>query len=73
MDGPVAPAVLIIRTWREAGSDDSFRAQIRVATDVSSGTSSTINVADRDRVLAIVRAFLHGDEPTNGRPQEGRP
>jgi hypothetical protein len=56
--GPVS--LLMIRTWTEADADRPFRAQIRIATDVSSGTASTVNVADTDSVIEIVRAFLAG-------------
>ena len=60
MDQPDPPALLIIRTWREDGSAQSFRAQIRIAADNSSGSASTINVAYPERVLDVVRAFLDG-------------
>jgi hypothetical protein len=63
-------ALLMIRTWEEDGSDPSFRAQIRVATDLSSGFASTINVTDHDRVVEIVRAFL--DSSTPPRPDAAR-
>ena len=63
MDDRVRPSLLILRTWREDGSDRSFRAQIRVAMDVSSGSSSTVHVADPDAVLKAVRAFLQGEGP----------
>ena len=63
MDRPDAPALLIIRTWREDGTDRSFRAQIRMTADTSSGSTTTVNVADPDRVVDVVRAFLNG-EPT---------
>jgi hypothetical protein len=63
MDDPGKSSLVIIRTWREDGSDRSFRAQIRVAMDVSSGSSSTVHVADPDAVLEAVRAFLQGEGP----------
>ena len=59
------PSLLIVRTWREDGADRPFRAQIRIAMDVSSGSTETVTVADPDRALAIVRAFLTG-EPVPG-------
>ncbi|HSL10704.1 MAG TPA: hypothetical protein VLA82_05265 [Actinomycetota bacterium] len=71
MDDRVRPSVLIIRTWREDGSDRSFRAQIRVATDVSSGSSSTVHVADPDAALEVVRGFLHGKDVDTGRGSAG--
>ena len=58
-------ALLVIRTWSEEGSDHPLRAQIRIATDVSSGFTSTVNVADPERVLEIVRAFLE-PRPSGG-------
>jgi hypothetical protein len=51
-------ALLTIRAWREEGSDDPLRAQIRIATDVSSGFGSTLNVAHTESVVDVVRAFL---------------
>ena len=57
---------MILRTWREDGSDRSFRAQIRVAMDVASGSSSTVHVADPDAVVEIVRMFLRGVDPQPG-------
>ena len=71
MDERVTPALLIIRTWREDGSDASFRAQIRVATDVSSGSSSVFHLADADAVLELVRAFLRGEDVARDRPDLG--
>jgi hypothetical protein len=53
-------ALLIIRTWREEGSARPFRAQVRIANDVSSGYSSTVTVTDPSRVLEEVRVFLKG-------------
>jgi hypothetical protein len=58
-------ALLMIRTWHEDGSDHPFRAQIRVATDISSGAASTVNVADPDAVVEIVRAFLGSSVPAS--------
>jgi hypothetical protein len=48
----------MIRTWQEEGSDRPFRAQIRIVTDLSSGPTSTVNVADRDGVIEAVQGFL---------------
>jgi hypothetical protein len=50
--------LLILRTWREEGSDDPLRAQIRIANDVSSRSAATVNVADISAALEIVREFL---------------
>jgi hypothetical protein len=63
MEDRVRSSLMIIRTWREDGSDRSFRAQIRVAPDASSGSSSTMHVADPDAVVEVVRAFLRGEDP----------
>jgi len=57
-------SLLLIRTWREQGSERSFRAQIRIATDLSSGFASTLNVADPERVIETVRAFLDARLPS---------
>jgi len=45
------------RTWRE--DTETFRAQVRLIKDISSGSSSTINLAAPDGVLEVVRAFLY--------------
>ena len=60
-DDRTPPSLLIVRTWREDGSDRPFRAQIRIAMDVALGTTETVSVADPHRALAIVRAFLTGE------------
>lgn len=60
-DDRTPPSLLIVRTWREDGSDRPFRAQIRIAMDVSSGLAATVSVADPDHAMAIVRAFLRGE------------
>jgi len=65
------PSLLIFRTWREDGSDRPFRAQIRIAMDVSSGSAAIVNVADPDRALAIIRAFLTGEPVPWARGDEG--
>jgi hypothetical protein len=70
MEDRVRSSVLIIRTWREDGSDRSFRAQIRLAIDVSTGSSSTIHLADPDAVVEVVRAFVRGDDQGDG-PEPG--
>jgi hypothetical protein len=56
-------ALLMIRTWEEEGADQPFRAQIRIVADLPSGFASTTNVADPDRVIEIVHAFLDGSPP----------
>ena len=53
-------ALLMIRTWEEEGSEPAFRAQIRIATERSSGFASTQNTADPEQVIVMVRAFLEG-------------
>jgi hypothetical protein len=63
-DDRTPPSLLIVRTWREDAADRPFRAQIRIAMDVSSGSTETVTVADPDRALAIVRAFLTGEPAT---------
>jgi hypothetical protein len=51
-------ALLTIRAWCEEGSEHPLRAQIRIATDVSSGFRSTLTVADTEAAVEAVRAFL---------------
>jgi hypothetical protein len=65
MDDPIPTALLIIRTWREEGADEPFRAQVRIAQDVSSGSTSVHNVADVGGVLEIVHSFLQPSSPTS--------
>ena len=51
-------ALLTIRAWCEDGSQTPFRAQIRIATDVSSGFGPTLTLTETDSVLDAVRMFL---------------
>ena len=62
MSEPARMALLMIRTWREEGSELPFRAQVRTATDRSSGFVSTVNVAGREQVVELVRTFLGGSQ-----------
>jgi hypothetical protein len=51
-------ALLTIRAWCEDGSQTPFRAQIRIATDVSSGFGPTLTLTDTESVVDAVRMFL---------------
>jgi hypothetical protein len=51
-------ALLTIRAWCEDGSETPFRAQIRIATDVSSGFGPTLTLTVTESVVDAVRAFL---------------
>jgi hypothetical protein len=51
-------ALLTIRAWCEDGSESPFRAQIRIATDVSSGFGPTWTLTVTESVVDAVRAFL---------------
>jgi hypothetical protein len=53
-----ATAFLTIRAWCEEGSEHPLRAQVRLTRDVASGFQSTLTVADTERVMDAVRAFL---------------
>ena len=69
MDDPRRAGLLIIRTWREDGSDSPLRAEIRITDDVSSGSASSVTVAEMERALEIVRVFL---QPWAGPPEPSR-
>ncbi len=58
MDDPPRAGLLIIRTWREDGSDSPLRAEVRITHDVSSGSASSVTVAEVEGVLEIVQRFL---------------
>ena len=60
MDDMPVVALLTIRAWCEEGSSDPLRAQIRMTSDVSSGFQTVEVVAQRERVLDAVKAFLDG-------------
>jgi hypothetical protein len=51
-------ALLTIRAWCEDRSDDPLRAEIRLTRDVSCGFQRQLTVAQTDKVLEAVRAFL---------------
>lgn len=51
-------ALLTIRVWSERGSQNTVRADVRSARDVSSGLGPTVTVTDIDEVMRVVRAFL---------------
>jgi hypothetical protein len=51
-------ALLMVRAWREDGSDNPLRAEIRLTNDVSSGFQHQLTVADTEKVVEAVRAFL---------------
>jgi hypothetical protein len=58
MQATTTTALLTIRAWCEEGSENPFRAQIRIATDVSSGFGPTMTVAFTESVMDAVRGFL---------------
>lgn len=60
MDDMPVVALLTIRTWLEEGSSDPLRAEIRMTSDVSSGFQTVEVVAQRERVMDAVKAFLDG-------------
>jgi hypothetical protein len=51
-------ALLTIRAWCEDGSDDPLRAEIRLTTDVSRGFQHQLTVAQTEKVVEAVQAFL---------------
>ena len=58
MDEIPMVALLTIRAWCEEGSSDPLRAEIRMTSDVSSGFQTVEVVAQRQRVMDAVKAFL---------------
>jgi len=50
--------LLTIRAWCEDRSDDPLRAEIRLTNDVSSGFQRQLTVAQTEKVVEAVRAFL---------------
>jgi hypothetical protein len=60
MDDMPVVALLTIRAWCEEGSSDPLRAEIRMTSDVSSGFQTVEVVAQRERVMDSVKAFLDG-------------
>ncbi len=51
-------ALLTIRAWCEDGSDDPLRAEIRLTNDVSAGFQEHLTVAQTEKAIEAVRAFL---------------
>jgi hypothetical protein len=60
MDDMPVVALLTIRAWCEEGSSKPLRAEIRITSDVSSGFQTVEVVAQRERVMDAVKAFLDG-------------
>ena len=58
MQATTTTALLTIRAWCEEGSESPFRAQIRIATDVSCGFGPTMHLAITESVMDAVRGFL---------------
>jgi predicted transcriptional regulator len=50
--------LFIIRAWVEPGSSLPLRAHIRRTTDVSQGLEQGLTVAEKEAVVAAVRAWL---------------
>ena len=50
--------LFLIRAWVEPGSSSPLRAHIRRTTDVSRGFEQGLTVADKEAVVAAVRAWL---------------
>jgi hypothetical protein len=50
--------LFLIRAWVEPGSSSPLRAHIRRTTDVSQGFEQGLIVADKEAVVAAVRAWL---------------
>jgi hypothetical protein len=51
--------LLIIRAWVETGSSKPLRAQIRLTTNVSTGITNEMTLAEISSVSAEVEAWLH--------------
>jgi hypothetical protein len=50
--------LLLIRAWIEPGSSAPLRAQIRHTADVSRGFEQRLTVAEKEAVVAAVRAWM---------------
>lgn len=50
--------LFLIRAWVEPGSSSPLRAHIRRTTDVSQGFGQGLTVANKETVVAAVRAWL---------------
>jgi hypothetical protein len=60
MPDTTAVALLTIRAWREEGSENPLRAQIRLTRDVSLGFQAARTVAHTEGVVEAVQTFLEG-------------
>jgi hypothetical protein len=60
MPDTTAVALLTIRAWREEGSENPLRAEIRLTRDVSLGFQAARTVAHREGVVEAVQTFLEG-------------
>jgi hypothetical protein len=69
---PERTAILIIRAWIEAGSSEPLRAHIASTTDVSAGIEHTVNLADADAVVELVRIWLRDVEARGLPPRPDR-
>jgi hypothetical protein len=50
--------LLIIRAWLEGGSSKPLRAHIRMTSDISTGLTGEMTLADVSAVSAAVEAWL---------------
>jgi hypothetical protein len=60
MPDTTAVALLTIRAWREEGSENPLRAEIRLTRDVSLGFQAARTVAHTEGVVEAVQTFLEG-------------
>jgi hypothetical protein len=60
MPDTTAVALLTIRAWREEGSANPLRAEIRLTRDVSLGFQAARTVAHTEGVVEAVQTFLEG-------------
>ena len=60
MPDTIAVALLTIRAWREEGSENPLRAEIRLTRDVSLGFQAARTVAHTEGVVEAVQTFLEG-------------
>ena len=60
MPDTTAVALLTIRAWREEGSENPLRAEIRLTRDVSLGFQTARTVAHTEGVVEAVQTFLEG-------------
>lgn len=50
--------LMIIRAWVEPGSSDPLRAQVRFATDLSTGIQRVVTLCRPADVIAVLIAWL---------------